>query len=602
VIGLNNNITSDAEVSMFLNSRTAGILNIGDSNNTHTFNLTSTGASLTLDNGGSGAQINESGGLTDTISAPLILGDNLAIAVASGLSISGNISETGGARSITKSSTGTLTLSGNNSYAGTTIISGGPVAISSNNALGTTAGVTTIAATGATNGPRVLLSGTINSPEHFTITGATEASGFNAAINNTSGTNTLSGNITLDNPTAGIRVGATAGQLTLSGVISQNGTTRQLTFQANGSSTIVVSNAIANNNGTLNIFSTPGTGTGVVRLDAVSGSGIAATTIQQSGTLRLGINDAINTSATLTIGSGGVSVGHDIGTLDLRGFNQTVNALNGVQGTSVSPAPNSSRVVTNNAASGTSILTVGNGNGSGTFNGVILEGPTAGVALTKVGTGTQTLAGTNTYSGATTINGGTLALGVDGSIDDSSVIVLGGGTLSVAAKAGGYSTDNLTGSGTVVGSLTVTNELAIGSSPGTVEFEDLTLAATSTFAYELTGGGSTADLGNVSGILDITDATLSMTQLGTYTLGDKFTLFGYEAGNLAGTFNGLAHNATFTAAGGDWQINYADSSAGLNGGTGTSFVTVTAVPEPATFALVAFATTAVAAIRRRMRI
>jgi autotransporter-associated beta strand protein len=126
-IGLNNNIgTSARTVTIDTTSRTAGILNIGDSNNTHSFILAASGGgTLTLDNSGSGAQINESGSLNDTISAPLILADGLSASVAGSLTISGNISETGGAKSVTKSGNGRLVLSGNNSYMGTTIIRGG---------------------------------------------------------------------------------------------------------------------------------------------------------------------------------------------------------------------------------------------------------------------------------------------------------------------------------------------------------------------------------------------------------------------------------------------------------------------------------------------
>ena len=92
---------------------------------------------------------------------------------------------------------------------------------------------------------------------------------------------------------------------------------------------------------------------------------------------------------------------------------------------------------------------------------------------------------------------------------------------------------------------------------------------------------STAGLGNVSGVLTIdSGAILDLVQLGTYTGGDKFTLFAYQTATLTGTFAGLADGANFTDAGGDWQIDYFDTSPGLNGGTGTSFVTVTAVPEP----------------------
>lgn len=202
--------------------------------------------------------------------------------------------------------------------------------------------------------------------------------------------------------------------------------------------------------------------------------------------------------------------------------------------------------------------------------------------LAKQGSGTLTLSGANTYTGATVINGGTLALGASGSIDNSSGVSLGtNGSFDVSAK-GGYTVNQLTGSGTVLGALTVSTELAIGNSPGTVDFgNSLTLGSSSTYLYELVGGGSSADLGLVAGDLTIqAGAILNLVQLGTYTLGDKFTLFSYS-GTRSGTFAGLADDSTFTAGGGDWIINYDDTAAGFNGGSHANFVTVTAVPEPA---------------------
>ncbi len=56
-------------------------------------------------------------------------------------------------------------------------------------------------------------------------------------------------------------------------------------------------------------------------------------------------------------------------------------------------------------------------------------------------------------------------------------------------------------------------------------------------------------------------------------------MFGYTTGNLSGTFSGLADDSTFTALDGTWKIDSNDTTAGLNGGVGTSFVTVTAIPE-----------------------
>jgi len=61
--------------------------------------------------------------------------------------------------------------------------------------------------------------------------------------------------------------------------------------------------------------------------------------------------------------------------------------------------------------SGAPTITLGDNDASGlTFSGVIQN--TAGaLALSKIGTGTQTLSGANTYTGATTIQGGILSVG-----------------------------------------------------------------------------------------------------------------------------------------------------------------------------------------------
>lgn len=338
---------------------------------------------------------------------------------------------------LTKTGTGTQTLVGDSNYSGVTTINGGTIVISHANALGSTAGNTTIAATGATTGPRLALSGGITSPENITITGATETSGFEGAIRNTSGNNTLGGNIVLSSPTAGIRLDATAGTLTFSGNISQTGTSRTLGLTPAASSTITVNNPIANNGGQLTVacYIDGTAGTVVLNgVNATNGTGIGNTTVFQGGTLKLGVSNALNTSGTLNIGgSGSAPATTDIGTFDLAGFNQTVNALVGT--TRSGGNANSTRRVTNSATgSGTSTLTVGNGNGSGTFNGVIQDGSTAKIALIKTGSGTQTLAGVNTYSGDTTINQGTLTLNNANPNNQTSTVVIAasGATLNLA--------------------------------------------------------------------------------------------------------------------------------------------------------------------------
>ena len=73
-------------------------------------------------------------------------------------------------------------------------------------------------------------------------------------------------------------------------------------------------------------------------------------------------------------------------------------------------------------------LSIGNNNQDTTYSG-ILGGAAGDLGITKIGTGTLTLAGANTYSGTTTVSAGTLALGAAGSVNNTSGITLAAGAL-----------------------------------------------------------------------------------------------------------------------------------------------------------------------------
>jgi autotransporter-associated beta strand protein len=76
-------------------------------------------------------------------------------------------------------------------------------------------------------------------------------------------------------------------------------------------------------------------------------------------------------------------------------------------------------------------LTLGVANGSGTFSGTIQNTSTAGaVAITKIGTGTQTLSGTLSYNGNTTVQEGVLSIGNGNdptTLSDTATVTIGFG-------------------------------------------------------------------------------------------------------------------------------------------------------------------------------
>ncbi|HOX03938.1 MAG TPA: autotransporter-associated beta strand repeat-containing protein [Candidatus Paceibacterota bacterium] len=160
------------------------------------------------------------------------------------------------------------------------------------------------------------------------------------------------------------------------------------------------------------------------------------------GRLVLGTNDVIPNG----FGKGNVIVGYpgvtaSTSTLDLNGFNETINGL------SSEGAANLAGLFVENNSVNPSTLTLGDNDQSAFFAGIIRDGTGAigiqglgPVNLRKIGGGIQTLTGANTYSGTTTVDGGTLALIGGGSISGSGQIAVNNSaTLDVSGVTGGFS-------------------------------------------------------------------------------------------------------------------------------------------------------------------
>jgi autotransporter-associated beta strand protein len=286
-----------------------------------------------------------------------------------------------GVGTVTKNSSGNLTLSGANNYDGATLISNGGLIVGHNTALGSTAGSTTISAAG---GFVQLANGVTVAGESLILKGGGDNNG--ALQAGSSSTSTWAGPIYIsDNSgTASPRLGAQAtGVLTISGMIT-NGTSGSNIY-------------ISGNNGTGKVvLSGTNTYTGL--------TGIIR------GWLVLGTDNTLplNTALSLNV----ANINTDASTFDLAGHNQILAQLSGST-TNTQPM-----LITNTVGATTSTLTI-NQNVNTAYGGDI----GGNVALVKGGTGALTLSGSNlTWSGNTTINSGTLILGVT---NDNTTLIFG---------------------------------------------------------------------------------------------------------------------------------------------------------------------------------
>ena len=299
--GVNNAIASGAVVVN--NGGTYDLNNFSDTIGALTVNSGATGGTVTTGTGTLtlGGNVTSTGGAANaTISGNLALGGNRTFTTtnaADGLTVSAVIS---GVNTLTKAGAGTLTLSGANTYTGTTTISAGTLVAASNTALGTTAAGTAVA-----SGATLALPGGITvGAETLSLNGS--GVGTNGALRNLSGNNAWGGTVTLAGTT---EIQSDAGTLTLGAANSVTGTNRALMIDGAGNTAI---------NGTI----TTGTGSltknGTGTLTLSGANTYTGTTTINAGTLRYGVNNAIASGAVV------VYIG---GTYDLNNFSDTIGAL-----------------------------------------------------------------------------------------------------------------------------------------------------------------------------------------------------------------------------------------------------------------------------------
>ncbi|MFL0672041.1 MAG: beta strand repeat-containing protein [Erythrobacter sp.] len=377
------------------------------------------------------------GGLAGDATTNVFLdaGQTLTVGANNGSStFAGRIANSG---ALTKIGTGTLTLSGANSYTGLTTISAGTLIAASDTALGTAA-AGTVVQSGATLG----LQGGITISETLTLNGSGVGGG--GALRNVFGSNFVNSRITLGSDAT---IAAVVGTLSVLDAVDLSD--KNLTIVGAGSA---------------NFFG------------PLQGSG--GLTIAGSGSINL-FNENKYTGV-ITVQSGNLLIQNRDVTLDTGKFvinggnlifntDQVISSLSGIGG------------LVRNISLSSRTLTIGRDNTSTSYAGII----SSDLALTKIGTGTLTLTGENLYGGSTTISGGTLQIGNGGTTG-----TLGGGEVVNNAALVFNRSNNLTVGNVISGSGTLTKQGA-----GT-----LTLTGVNTYTEETRITAGTLIAGNASAL------------------------------------------------------------------------------------------------------
>jgi autotransporter-associated beta strand protein len=402
----------------------------------------------------------------------------------------------------------------------------------------------------------LLLSGGLVVAEPISLTGPGDASPYTLSVQvaGGGGSNTLTGPVTI-NTTGSARLGAngTGTVLVFQGPFTRATAANALQVSVGADNGRVVFDSWIDNKG--GDFALPGGGRGVVQLNAASNN-IGNVQIAGKHELRLGISDALAVNKRVEVGYQSGWVDASIGTFNLAGFSQTINELTG-GGTSNAVT---ARVVTNSAPS-LSTLTVGNGNGSGVFNGVI----GGNLALTKVGTGTQTLGGPGSFTGDTTLSAGVLVLSNTLTLSRST-LVSANGTLTFGSFNTAYTFGGLSGSKGVglTNSAGVPVALAVGNNNS-----DTTYSGSLYGAGSLTKVGSgkltLAGVNTYSGSTTVSAGTLAFgcanaLGSGTQIILDGGTLDPGAYTNALSALNITAAGGTISLGDGACTLSFANSS------------------------------------------
>ena len=513
-------------------------------NNTdRTFNATD-GGNIKLGGGSEDAKIETEAGATGTytFNVPIELAKTTEISAVNGnmvfnsgstINTAGNILEShtasgkqvefkgvisGTSGQFQHKGAGLVILDAVNTYTGATTVeaSGGRIQIKNASALGGTGGATTVSA-----GAAVEILNALGSSIGETLTLSGDGISGGGALRNLTGDNTWSGAISLGS--SGVRINSDANTLSLTGGVNLNSNTLYL----GGSGNITIDSNLTNAGKNTSDGAVYWNGSGTLRLNQATQSGLTGNIALRSGTVLIGANNALGTGA-VTVGAGsaitlasadtaGRSIGNNI-------TMSTSDRLNLGQASTGTGNLTLGGTLAFGATGANHFLNVANSVTTVTINGIVSG---ASKNLIKEGAGTLVLSANNTFSGGSQINNGTLLVGNNAA--------LGTGTLTFDF-AGGTGTRALASASSAA--YTLNNNFNL-------YFNNLTLGQTTggTGSLTLGGSGKTFNLGS-----DGTETIRVVTLNGSHT--------------IAGVVEGGANNRLAVAGGGTLTLSGVNTFSG----------------------------------------
>lgn len=578
VVGLTNNITSNRIVTIDTTPRTVGTLNIGDANNTHGFQLSSSGgATLTFSNSGSSATVNEFGSVGDFLAARVILADNLVFNVQGSLGLSGTVSEVGGVRSLTKAGPGILTPNRPNSYTGPTVILGGTLALGTISSGGATS---PIGASGDEAENLVIDGGVLRWTGGSTTTSRLFTIGTNNATIDFAGSGPLQfGGDVLTDPSIldmplGLNGSNTARTLTLTGASSTSNTNRidyAITDNGAGATSVTKSGAMTValvGNNTYSGVTTINEGRLYIFNGNALGSTAGGTVVNAGGQLR--VDGVVVGNESLTISGSGSATSEGA----LRVNSGPLSSVSTWGGTVTLAAD---ATIFAGSSLGLIIDVPGSGTGTGiNLGGNALQFTNAGTieikdnivgtgGIAKRGSGPLILSASTSYTGETVISVGQVVAQANGALGSTSRVIASGTSGGRLQFQGGFNAgdrplttygdavENVSGNNTYAGPVTIGQNTRLISTSGTLTFSNTITGSDAPITFS--GNGTTVISGNVG-------AGITTLNVNNYNFGNSPCLL---------VITGSNPNYTGTVAVNDGSLQLGD------GGTTGSFPTTVAL-------------------------